>query len=128
VISKHNTPLSSTILLVYAFIALILLGTILLIMPFSSKSGDFTSPINALFTATSAVCVTGLIFVDTGTYWSTFGQGVLLALIQFGRLGFITSATILLAIIGGGFSLRDKLIVTESMGLDQMGGIIGAVT
>ena len=128
VTAKRNTPLSSTILLIYGFIALILLGTFLLIMPFSSSSGNFTSPIDALFTATSALCVTGLVVVDTGTYWSAFGQGVILALIQFGGLGFITGVTILLAIIGGGFNLRDKLIISESTGLSQLGGLSRFVT
>lgn len=127
-ISKPNTPLSSTILLVYGFIGLILLGAILLIMPFSSSSGHFTSPINALFTATSAVCVTGLVVVDTGTYWSTFGQVVILILIQIGGFGFITGATILLAIISGGFQLKDKAVISDAVGLDQLGGLIGVVT
>ena len=126
-IPKPNNPLSSTLLLVYGFASLIMLGTILLVLPVSSRSGQFTSPVDALFTATSAVCVTGLVVVDTGTYWGTFGQAVLLVLFQIGGLGFITGATLLLLAIGGRFGLREKLVITESMGLDQLGGVIGVV-
>jgi trk system potassium uptake protein TrkH len=98
-----------------------------LIFPISSASGEYTSPVNALFTATSAVCVTGLIVVDTGTYWSTFGQGVLFALIQIGGIGFIVGATLLLFAIGGKFGLRDRLVISETIGVDQIGGVLGLV-
>lgn len=127
IVPKPTTPLSSTLLLVYIFGGLITLGAILLTFPISSASGHFTSPINAIFTATSAVCVTGLVVVDTGAYWSGFGQGVLLALFLLGGFGFIVGATILLATIGGRFSLRDKLLITESMGHDQLQGVVGVV-
>ena len=98
-----------------------------MIFPISSASGEYTSPVNALFTATSAVCVTGLIVVDTGTYWSTFGQGVLFALIQIGGIGFIVGATLLLFAIGGKFGLRDRLVISETIGVDQIGGVLGLV-
>ncbi len=104
-----------------------MLGTILLIFPISSSSGNFTSPIDALFTATSAVCVTGLVVVDTGTYWSTFGQAVLLVLFQLGGFGFFALATLILLTIGGGFGLRERLVISESMGIGRLGGIIGIV-
>jgi trk system potassium uptake protein len=100
---------------------------ILLILPISSSTGQFTSPLTALFTATSAVSVTGLIVVDTGTYWSVFGQGVLLALFQIGGLGFITGATVLLMAFAGRFGLRERLVITEAMGLDRLGGLLGVV-
>jgi len=99
---------------------------ILLILPVSAASGQYTSPVNALLTATSAVCVTGLIVVDTGTYWSTFGQAVLLVLFKIGGLAFIAGATILLMIIGGRLGLRDRLLIS-AMGVEQMGGIFGVV-
>lgn len=99
---------------------------ILLILPVSAASGQYTSPVNALLTATSAVCVTGLIVVDTGTYWSTFGQAVLLVLFKIGGLAFIAGATILLMIIGGRLGLRDRLLISV-MGVEQMGGILGIV-
>jgi trk system potassium uptake protein len=126
-IPKPTTPLSSILFLVYGFAALIILGTGLLMLPMSSSSGHFTSPINALFTATSAVCVTGLVVVDTGTYWSAFGQGVLLALFQIGGLGFITGATLLLLAINRRFGLKERLAITETIGVDQLGGAIGIV-
>ncbi|MDO8567955.1 MAG: potassium transporter TrkG [Dehalococcoidales bacterium] len=124
---KPTTPLSSIVWLVYVFGGLIGLGSILLTLPVSSASGHFTTPLNAIFTATSAVSITGLVVVDTGTYWSTFGQGVLLALIQIGGFGFIVGATLTLMAIGGRFSLRDKLLITESMGFNELGGVIGIV-
>jgi trk system potassium uptake protein TrkH len=127
IIPRPSVPLSSTLLLLYGFTTLIILGTILLILPVSSASGSFTAIVDSLFTATSAVCVTGLVVVDTGIYWSTFGQGVLFALFQIGGIGFITSATLILLAIGGKFGLRERLFITESMGLDQIGGVLGIV-
>jgi trk system potassium uptake protein len=126
-VSKPSNPFSSTLLLVAGFAGLILLGSIFLIFPISSSSGQFTSPVNAFFTATSAVCVTGLTVVDTGTYWSTFGQVILFILIQLGGLGFITGATVLLMAFAGRFGLRERLVITESMGLDRLGGLLGVV-
>jgi trk system potassium uptake protein len=127
VIPRPTTPLSSTILLAYGFFGLMILGAGLLMLPWSSASGQFTSPIDAFFTATSAVCVTGLVVVDTGTYWSAFGQGVLFALFQIGGFGFITGATLLLFAINRRFGLRERLLITESLGLDRLGGLMGVV-
>jgi trk system potassium uptake protein len=126
-VPRASSPFSSTLLLVSGFAVLIILGTVLLMLPVSSSSGQFTSPLTALFTATSAVCVTGLTVVETGAYWSTFGQVVLLVLIQIGGLGFITGATVLLMAFTGRFGLRERLVVTESMGLERLGGILGVV-
>ena len=86
--------------LILGFIALILIGSALLSTPLASASGSWTSPLIALFTATSAVCVTGLVVVDTATHWSTFGEVVILALIQIGGFGFLTSSTLLLILAG----------------------------
>jgi trk system potassium uptake protein len=127
-IPKPTTPFSSTLLLVYGFAGLIILGALLLIFPFSSSAGNFTSPLIAFFTATSAVCVTGLVVVDTGTYWSTFGHGVIFCLFQIGGLGFIAGATIMLFAISGRFGLRDRLLIAESLGVNQLSGILGLVT
>ena len=126
-VPRKATPLSSTLILASSFACLILLGTILLMLPVSTTSKNITSPVNALFTATSAVCVTGLTVVDTGTYWSTFGQAVLLVLFQIGGLGFIAGATLLLLIIGGKIGLREKLVISESMGIEKLGGIVSIV-
>lgn len=127
ILPKPNSPLSSTILLAYGFAGVIILGTILLVLPVSSKSGSITPVIDALFTATSAVCVTGLVVHDTFTYWSTFGQAVLLALFQLGGLGFIAGTTLLILAIGGKFGLKEKLIISESIGIDRLGGVLGVV-
>ncbi len=127
-VPRPSNPFSSTLMLVAGFAGLIILGTIFLIFPISSSTGQFTSPIDALFTATSAVCVTGLVVVDTGTYWSTFGQLVLLVLFQLGGLGFISGATVLLMAFAGRFGLRERLVINESMGLDRLGGLLGVVT
>jgi len=126
-IAKTPTPISSTLLLAYGFLTVILLGTLLLMLPFASKSGHFTSPINALFTSTSALCVTGLAVVDTGTYWSGFGQTVLLVLIQIGGFGFIVGTTLLLFAIGGKFGLKERLIISDQVGVDEFGGVLGLV-
>lgn len=119
-------PLPS-LLLIYGFAGLIAIGTVLLMLPISSKSGQFTSPVNALFTATSAVCVTGLVLVDTGDYWSTFGQAVLLVLVQLGGLGFMTAATLFLLMLGRRIGLRERLLIRESMGLARLGGLLKLV-
>ncbi len=124
----HPTnPLSATLLLVYGFGGFIILGALLLILPISSQSGQFTSPINALFSATSAVCVTGLVVVDTGTCWSGFGQGVLATLFQIGGLGFLTGTTLLLFAIGGRFGLKERLVLSEQAGVDELGGALSLV-
>ncbi|AOT62159.1 hypothetical protein [Streptomyces rubrolavendulae] len=92
--------------LVLAFAAVVLLGTFLLTLPVSSEDGGATGLVTALFTATSAVCVTGLVVVDTGTYWSGFGEGVILALIQVGGFGIMTMASLLALLVSGRLRLR----------------------
>jgi len=114
----------SSIKLIYGFAALIAVGTVLLILPISSKTGQFTNPVDALFTATSGVCVTGLAVVDTGTYWSSFGQVVLLILFQLGGFGFMTSATILFLMMRRRIGLQERLLVGESIGVTKPGGIV----
>ena len=120
----HNMPFA---LLVYGFAGIIALGALLLWLPVSSKSGEFTSFLNALFTSTSAVCVTGLAVVDTGTYWSSFGQGVILVLIQIGGLGFMTGATLLLLAFGRRIGLKQKLLIGDSLGVEKLGGLMPLV-
>ena len=96
-------------------------------LPVSSAAGQPTPAVNAFFTSTSAVCVTGLVVVDTGTYWSSFGQGVILALIQIGGFGFMTSATLLMLAFGRRIGLRERLLIGESMGLSRLGGLLRIV-
>ena len=112
------------LLLIGGFALAILIGTILLTLPISSENGGWTSPIVALFVSTSAVCVTGLTPVDTGTYWSGFGQTVILILFQFGGLGFMTSATLLFLLFGWRLGIRERLFLSQTLDLGRMGGIV----
>ncbi|WNZ21597.1 ATPase [Leptolyngbya sp. NK1-12] len=101
------------------FIAVILVGTLLLTLPISTATGAWGDLVTALFTSTSAVCVTGLVVVDTGTYFSFWGQLFIMLLIQVGGLGYMTATTFLLLLLGRKFGLRDKLAIQQS--LDQQG-------
>jgi trk system potassium uptake protein TrkH len=116
--------LSPPQILVLGFAAVILIGTLLLMLPFSSSSGHSLRFIDALFTATSATCVTGLVVVDTGSYFSGFGQTVILVLIQIGGLGFMTMATLFALLMKRKISLRDRLILQEAMNQSSMEGIV----
>lgn len=97
-----------------AFLIAIAVGTLLLMMPFSTSDGSWNSPLVALFTATSAVCVTGLAVVDTGTDYSFWGQLFILLLFQLGGLGYMTTTTFLLLLIGRRFDLRHKFAIQEA--------------
>lgn len=121
---KHLSPAQ---ILLIGFAVLILLGTLLLTLPISSKSGNFTPIPDALFTATSATCVTGLIVLDTGTYFSTFGQVVILALIQIGGLGFMTMAIMMSIFIKRHITPRERLLTAQSLGLSNAGGMVKLV-
>lgn len=101
-------------ILVGGFAALILIGAILLSLPISTHSGQIPF-LDALFTATSAVCVTGLVVVDTGTYFTRFGQTVIMFLIQVGGLGFMTAATLVFILLGKKITLRERLVIQEAM-------------
>ena len=96
------------------FLAVILIGTFLLVLPISSTSGAWTSPITALFTSTSAVCVTGLAVVDTGTYFSFWGQLVITLLVQVGGLGYMTTTTFLLLLVRRRSDLRQRMALGDS--------------
>jgi trk system potassium uptake protein TrkH len=109
---------------VYGFAAMIAAGTLLLVLPVSSNEGHFTSLLTSLFTSTSAVCVTGLEVVDTLDHWSLFGQIVIAFLIQFGGLGFMISATLLLLVAGRRIGLRSRILIGESVGIDRIGGAV----
>lgn len=124
---KPRTGPVSSLVLVYGFLGVIAIGTVLLILPISSQSRQFTSPIEAVFTATSAVCVTGLVVVDTADYWSRFGQAIILFLIQAGGFGFMTSATLFLISFGRRIGLRERLLIGEAMGLFKTGGLVAIV-
>jgi trk system potassium uptake protein len=97
------------------FIAVISLGAMLLMLPISTSSGQWNDPIVALFTSTSAVCVTGHVVVDTATYFSRFGQLAIVLLIQVGGLGYMTVTTFLLLLLGRRFGLKDKVAIQQSL-------------
>ncbi|WP_316739210.1 potassium transporter TrkG [Streptomyces sp. MK7] len=108
---------------VLAFALVILAGTALLALPVASQEDAATGVVTALFTSTSAVCVTGLAVVDTGTYWSGFGQGVILALIQVGGFGIMTMASLLALLVSGRLRLRMQLTAqaeTKSLGIGDV--------
>jgi trk system potassium uptake protein TrkH len=104
------------------FLMLIVIGTGLLLLPFATASGQWNDPIVALFTATSAVCVTGLIVVDTGSYYSPIGQFIILLLIQVGGLGYMTATTLLLLLLKRRLRLKDRLAVQKSMDMPELSG------
>ena len=115
------TPAHAVLL---GFAGIILLGTLLLMLPFASPGPGGASFLTALFTATSSTCVTGLVAVDTATGWSLFGQAIILLLIQIGGMGVVTVAVALNQIAGRKIGLSSRFFLQESMGAPQLGGIV----
>lgn len=116
--------MNSSQLIVFGFAGVILLGTFLLMLPVSSASGEATPFLNALFTSTTSVCVTGLVVYDTGTYWSLFGHCIIIILIQIGGLGVITVATFVALLSGKRIGLFQRSIMQEVVAAPQVGGIV----
>lgn len=114
-------------LAVKAFAACILVGAGLLGLPFSSRTGEPVDPLNALFTATSATCVTGLTVMDTGTTFSLAGQLVILALVQVGGLGVMTFGTFFLVALGRRLGLQEEFVLMDSLGHEGIRGLRGLV-
>lgn len=109
------------------FVAVIVLGALLLLMPFSTSDGTWSDPITALFTSTSAVCVTGLSVVDVGKYYSFWGQFFLVLLVQIGGLGYMTATTFLLILLGRRFGLKDKIAIQQSLDKSGLDGVVQLV-
>ena len=116
--------LTSFQIIILLFAAVILAGALLLMLPVASQSGRVTPFNEALFTATSAVCVTGLVVQDTATYWSYFGQAVILLLIQIGGLGVVTVASAIALLAGRRISLMQRGTMQEAMAAPKVGGIV----
>lgn len=116
--------LTSFQIIVLGFIGVILLGTFLLMLPVSSREGCITPFRDALFTSTSAVCVTGLVLYDTATHWSMFGQFVIMILIQIGGMGVITVAATFALISGRKISLMQRSTMQEAISAPKVGGIV----
>lgn len=119
-----RSHLTQTQFIAYGFIGIILTGTLLLMLPISSKSGTVSPFLNCLFTATSASCVTGLIVYDTWTHWSLFGQLVILTMIQIGGLGFITIGVFLSMVLRRKIGLKERGLMQESVNTLQIGGMV----
>ena len=120
----HKRKLSSSQIILFGFAGVILVGTLLLLLPFATNSGQSASFWDALFTSTSAVCVTGLIVQDTATYWSGFGQTVILLLIQIGGMGVITVAAAITMASGKKISLMQRSTMQDAISAPQVGGIV----
>lgn len=121
---KKFKNLSGMQLIALGFFLLIMCGALLLMLPISSRDGTWTPFMTALFTATSASCVTGLILVDTYAHWSTFGQIVLICLIQIGGLGFITIGTAVSLILRRKIGLKQRGWIKESFNVLDIGGVV----
>lgn len=121
---KHQLRLSTTQTILLSFLLAILAGSLLLALPVSSAGGEAVPYIDALFTATTAVCVTGLVTVPTVSAWSVFGQAVILLLIQIGGLGVITILTGLLIGLHRRIGIGDRMLIQDAFNLNTMSGIV----
>ena len=121
---RRGKPMSATKLIAVIFAVIILCGTGLLMLPQASQDGRSCSFLNALFTATSATCVTGLTPFDTYTQWSTFGQWVLLSLIEIGGLGFMSAATLVIFILRKKIGLKQRLVMAQALSLNELDGVV----
>lgn len=116
--------MQSTQIMVIGFASVIIIGALLLNLPISTRSGESIGLLDALFTSTSAVCVTGLIVADTATYWSLFGQIVIITLIQIGGLGFMTITTLFALITKKRINLKERLLIQESLNQMDLSGLV----
>lgn len=118
---KKYTPVQ---VLAAGFALVILAGAILLSLPIASQSGKITPFIDCIFTSTSAVCVTGLVTLDTGTYWTYFGKTVIMLLIETGGLGFMSVATLVFFFFGRRITLKERLVMQEAMNVNSLQGLV----
>lgn len=122
--TQKNRHITSFQIIISGFFSIIMLGSLLLMLPCATYDGQGAAFLDALFTSTSAVCVTGLIVRDTATYWSSFGQGVILLLIQIGGMGIVTIAVFLEVVSGRKISLMQRSAMQEAISAHQVGGIV----
>lgn len=121
---KPMNRLHPSQMMVVGFAAVILIGAILLSLPIATQTGESIDFLDALFTSTSAVCVTGLVVVDTATYWSFFGQVIIILLIQIGGLGFMTITTLFSLITKKRINLKERLLIQESLNQIDLSGLV----
>ncbi len=124
---KRSRKIRPGQVLVLGFLCVILAGAVLLTLPVATADRNSLGFLDALFTATSAVCVTGLTVVNVGVTFSLFGQIVLLLLIQIGGLGFMTITSLLFMVVGKRISLKERLLIQESYNLDSIQGVVRLV-
>ena len=122
--ARKKRQFSATQLIAIAFAAIIAVGTCLLALPVASRSGESCGFLTALFTATSATCVTGLTLVDTWTQWSGFGQIVLLILFELGGLGFMSMAAMVIFLLRQKVGLKQRMVMAQALSMSDMGGIV----
>lgn len=123
-ISVRKTKLSPTQIIPLVFLGIILLGTVLLALPVASRNGQSCGILPALFTATSATCVTGLSLFDTYTQWSGFGQAVILCMIEVGGLGFMSAASLIVFLLKKKVGLRQRMLIAQALSLNEMEGVV----
>lgn len=121
---RRGKPLSATKVIAVAFAGIILCGAFLLTLPASSRSGESCGFLPALFTATSATCVTGLVLFDTWTQWSGFGQTVILCLIELGGLGFMSAATLVIFLLRRRIGLKQRLVIAQALSVNEIDGVV----
>ena len=121
-LKKHR--MNHAQIIAIGYLLLIIAGTLVLMLPISSRQGETTNFLEALFTATSATCVTGLVVVDTANHWSIFGQCVILLMIQIGGLGFMTMGVMFAMLMKKTISLKMRGLLQESMNSIQLGGVV----
>ena len=121
---RRRLHLTSAQVIIVGFMSVILAGTLLLCLPCATRTGEWANPLDALFTATSSVCVTGLVVQNTATYWSGFGQAVILVMIQIGGMGVVTVAVTITMISGRKIGLMQRSTMQEAISAHHVGGIV----
>lgn len=121
---NRHRHITSFQIIILGFLSVIILGSLLLMLPWATQDGSGAAFSDALFTSTSAVCVTGLVVFDTATYWSVFGQGIILLLIQIGGMGVVTVAVFIAVISGRKIGLMQRSTMQEAISAPQVGGIV----
>jgi trk system potassium uptake protein TrkH len=125
--TKRKIRLSPSLQIILGFMALILLGTFLLSLPIANRDGGWLNIVDSFFTSTSAVCVTGLIVVDTAVQFTLFGQIVIMLLIQIGGLGIVSITSLFFLILKKKFSFSNRLTLKESLNTDTVQGVVGFI-
>lgn len=119
-----NYKLTPTKIIMWGYVTIIIIGALILCLPICSRSGEFTNFFDAIFTSTSATCVTGLVVFDTYTHWTLFGQLIILCLIQIGGLGFMTLALSAVTLTKKHIGLRERYTLKEALAAPSVGGIV----